>query len=363
MNLSLFTNYTKFTFDGSYNPFNKLKEIERKYLEPSLSFIRYFDSSNFSVTVGTEKLKYDSSSFSFDRSSNWLEAEYKIFFEKWTNQSFKSLIPTLKFIGINEESPTYQSVDSRLMSLNYNNLFLRSWYSGPDRLLNQDRFILGVEHQNITLNGELNLNLLIGKAFFLDDEYSLNSNNKRSSPLVIEFKNKLNGNFYSNGMVEIDSDFNKVHSSFLGLIYEQDENKKVELRSVYKRLKPSINNMPWFDNNLPISQMELLAQWSLSDRLMVFGKLQKDNEMNVSRDVSYGFQYSNCCMKAGLMKRKWKDQDYYSWHTDPEDAFKALQNGINPELERDNIYVFFELKEIGRIGKKISEVIASTVLE
>ena len=121
--------------------------------------------------------------------------------------------------------------------------------------------------------------------------------------------------------------------------------------------------MPWFDNNLPISQMELLAQWSLSDRLMVFGKLQKDNEMNVSRDVSYGFQYSNCCMKAGLMKRKWKDQDYYSWHTDPEDAFKALQNGINPELERDNIYVFFELKEIGRIGKKISEVIASTVLE
>ena len=363
LNLSLFTNYTKFTFDGSYNPFNKLKEIERKYLEPSLSFIRYFDSSNFSVTVGIEKLKYDSSSFSFDRSSNWLEAKYKIFFEKWTNQSFKSLIPTLKFIGINEESPTYQSVDSRLMSLKYNNLFLRNWYSGPDRLLNQDRFILGLEHQNMTLNGELNLNLLIGKAFFLDDVYSLNSNNKRSSPLVIEFKNKLNGNFYSNGMVEIDSDFNKVHSSFLGLIYEQDENKKVELRSVYKRLKPSINNMPWFDNNLPISQMELLAQWSLSDRLMVFGKLQKDNEMNVSRDVSYGFQYSNCCMKAGLMKRKWKDQDYYSWHTNPEDAFKALQNGINPELERDNIYVFFELKEIGRIGKKISEVIASTVLE
>ena len=34
LNLNLFTNYTKFTFDGSYNPFNKLKEIERKYLEP-----------------------------------------------------------------------------------------------------------------------------------------------------------------------------------------------------------------------------------------------------------------------------------------------------------------------------------------
>ena len=108
---------------------------------------------------------------------------------------------------------------------------------------------------------------------FSSSSSSSSSNNKRSSPLVIEFKNKLNGNFYSNGMVEIDSDFNKVHSSFLGLIYEQDENKKVELRSVYKRLRPSINNMPWFDNNLPISQMELLAQWSLSDRLMIFGRI------------------------------------------------------------------------------------------
>ena len=68
-------------------------------------------------------------------------------------------------------------------------------------------------------------------------------------------------------------------------------------------------------------------------------------------------------MKVGLMKRKWQDQDYYAWYTNQEEAFKALQRGINPELQRDNIYIFFELKDIGRIGKQISEVISSTVLE
>jgi lipopolysaccharide assembly outer membrane protein LptD (OstA) len=179
----------------------------------------------------------------------------------------------------------------------------------------------------------------------------------------VEFTQQLNGNFLANGILEIDSDFNKVHSSSFGLMYERNKNKRVELRSIYKRLNPSINNMPWFDNGLPISQMELLTQWSISDQFMVFGKLLKDNELHKSKDLSFGFQYSNCCMKVGLMKRKWKDQDYYNWHTSPAEAFKALQGDINPELQRDNIYVFFELTDIGRIGKEISEVISSTVLE
>ena len=68
-------------------------------------------------------------------------------------------------------------------------------------------------------------------------------------------------------------------------------------------------------------------------------------------------------MKLGLMKRKWQDQEYYSWYANPDEAFKALERGVNPELERDNIYIFFELKDIGRIGKQVSEAISSTVLE
>jgi len=363
INFSLLSNYTKFAFDGSYNPFNKQKVITRKSLEPSLSYSKYFASSSFSIAIGAENFKYDINSISFDKSSGWFETEYKIFFESRSKQTFKSLNPTFKFILLNEESSPPQSIDSRLMGLNYNNIFLRNWYSGPDRFLNQDRVILGIEHQNIDLKDSANFSFSIGKAFFLKDEYAIDSNNKRASPLVMEFKQKVSGYLFTNGLLEIDRDFDKVHSSSFGLMYQRDKDKIIELRSIYKRLNPSISKMPWSDINLPISQMELLTQWSISDQFMVFGKLQKDNEIHKSKDLSFGFQYSNCCIKAGLMKRKWIDQDYYAWHANPAGAFRALENDINPELQRDNIYVFFELKDIGRIGKEISEVISSTVLE
>lgn len=363
INFNLLSSYSKFAFDGSFNPFHKQKEITRKSIEPSLSYSKYFTSSSFSIAIGVEDLNYDVNSINFDRSSNWLETEYKLFFENRSDQSYKSLNPTFKFIVLNEESLLSESIDSRLMGLNYNNLFLRNWYSGPDRFLNQDRLILGIEHQNIGVENDTNLSLSIGKAFFLKDEYSIGENNKRTSPLVMEFKQQIKSNLFTNGTLEIDSDLDRVHSSSFGLMYERDEDKKIELRSVYKRLNPSLSNMPWFDKDSPISQLELLSQWPISDQFIIFGKLLKDNEMHKSKDLSFGFQYSNCCMKAGLMKRKWKDQDYYTWYASPAEAFKALESGINPELQRDNIYFFFELRDIGRIGKEISEVISSTMLE
>ena len=363
INFNLLSSYSKFAFDGSFNPFNKQKEITRKSIEPSLSYSKYFTSSSFSIAIGVEDLNYDVNSINFDRSSNWLETEYKLFFENRSDQSYKSLNPTFKFIVLNEESLLSESIDSRLMELNYNNLFLRNWYSGPDRFLNQDRLIVGIEHQNIGAENDTNLSLSIGKAFFLKDEYSIGENNKRTSPLVMEFKQQIKSNLFTNGTLEIDSDLDRVHSSSFGLMYERDEDKKIELRSVYKRLNPSLSNMPWFDKDSPISQLELLSQWSISDQFIIFGKLLKDNEMHKSKDLSFGFQYSNCCMKAGLMKRKWKDRDYYTWYASPAEAFKALESGINPELQRDNIYFFFELRDIGRIGKEISEVISSTMLE
>jgi len=363
INFSLLSGYTKFSLDGSFNPFNKQKEITRKNIEPSLSFYKQFISSSFSIAIGIEDLNYNINSIDFDRSSNWLETEYKLFFENRSDQSYKSLNPTFKFILLNEESLPSESIDSRLMGLNYNNLFLRNWYSGPDRFLNQDRVILGVEHQNIDQENDTNLSFSIGKAFFLKEEYNLGGKNKRTSPLVMEFKQQIESNLYANGTLEIDSDLDRVHSSSFGLMYERDEDKKIEVRSIYKRLNSSTIDMPWFDKDLPIYQVELLTQWSVSDQFMIFGKLLKDNEIHKSKDLSFGFQYSNCCMKAGLMKRKWKDPDYYNWYESPAEAFKALESGINPELQRDNVYFFFELRDLGRIGKEISEVISSTVLE
>ena len=42
-----------------------------------------------------------------------------------------------------------------------------------------------------------------------------------------------------------------------------------------------------------------------------------------------------------------------------EDSINLLNEDIWPERERDNIYFFFELTEMGRFGKTVSEVLTS----
>ena len=85
----------------------------------------------------------------------------------------------------------------------------------------------------------------------------------------------------------------------------------------------------------------------------------KDIESNMSKDITYGFEYSNCCLKFGLMKRKWIDQDYYALTANQANGANPAWNELTFEKERDNLYFFFELIELGRFGKEISEVLSS----
>ena len=63
------------------------------------------------------------------------------------------------------------------------------------------------------------------------------------------------------------------------------------------------------------------------------------------------------------MKRKWIDEDYFSWQNNYSSAFIALSEGHDPTRMRDNIYLFIELKGLGRLGKKVSRIISSPKLE
>ena len=59
------------------------------------------------------------------------------------------------------------------------------------------------------------------------------------------------------------------------------------------------------------------------------------------------------------MKRKWLDQNYYPFFGMNKEDINLIENRPFTERERDNIYLFFELTELGRFGKSISEVLSS----
>ena len=112
-----------------------------------------------------------------------------------------------------------------------------------------------------------------------------------------------------------------------------------------------------------INQIELISHWKINEQWAIFGKVLRDEEQSISRDLSYGFQYSNCCLKVGLMKRKWIDQDFYSYTNSLNNPLLLVNDISALERERDNLYVFFEMTELGRLGKKVSEVLTSKRFE
>ena len=183
------------------------------------------------------------------------------------------------------------------------------------------------------------------------------------SALVGEFKSFLNDKTWLAGMVEWSSTNNQLDSGFINIAHESETGLSLNIKSSYRRNTSSSYLVPWTDRFEPINNIEFSSQWPIFENITVFTKIKKDLEKSSSSDILYGFQYSNCCLKAGLMKRKWKEQDYFSWQANYSDPFSALSNGYDPIKERNNIYIFLEFKQMGRLGKEISDVISSTLLE
>ncbi|HIC27110.1 MAG TPA: hypothetical protein EYO81_02485 [Gammaproteobacteria bacterium] len=163
--------------------------------------------------------------------------------------------------------------------------------------------------------------------------------------------------------MEWDEKSKKINLASLGFVYKKNEQKRIEVKSIYRRKDPNSVYIPWIDRESPTNHSEVLVQWSLSKSVDLFGRWQKDQERNKSNDILFGFEYSNCCLKWGLMHRKWIDEDYFSWQSNYPSAFEALYQGLDPSRQRDNTYLFFELKNLGRLGKKISTALSSTKLE
>ena len=359
LGLRLITDYSKFSYDESFNPLEKENNLKRTYVEPSLYFFKTSHSYITTFKAGKRDITYKDKLDSTDNSYNWAELTYKIFLEKRHGSKFKSLSPIAKIVWLDGENRFNKSIDSKFLDLNFDTLFNKNWYSGSDLFLEENRLILGFEHNYFdTSNGD-EIYLSLGRAFFDDKENNLRGDSKQSS-YVAELRTTISNKLSLNGSIEIDSSLETISRGQLGITYKKDQRNNIQLRSIYKRFANYLNETSiWDDADQPINQLELISQWELTDKLLFFGKISKDFEMNYSRDISYGVEYSNCCLKLGVMKRKWKDQNYYNFFNMEQDTLSDLMGNIQADRERDNIYLFFELTELGRFGKTISEVLTS----
>jgi len=366
LSFSLFASKSKFELDYINPHRQSYKKVDRLYLSPKLSFRKNLPSSLFLISTGTTYIKHTLDSLEDSTSSPWLEMKYSLFLDKINKSSVTSLIPVLKYVYVEEGSNNQNNlIDSRIISLDYSTIFQRGRFVGLDRFSENNKIILGLERvSNRSDNNSYN-SLSIGQAFYLNEMfYDEDSTIRRdTSPLVAEFKTKLNGDFWSKSLIEWDSASKKVNLASVGLSYQRNDLKRIEIRSIYRRQDPNKTYIPWMDKDLKTNHTELVTQWPLSKSVNLFAKWQKDHERNKSNDILFGFEYSNCCLKWGLMHRKWIEEDYFSWKNYYTTSLQALSEGLDPSIDRSKTYFFFELKNIGRLGKEISRTLSSTKLE
>ena len=364
--VSLLSNVTRFKSEEIDDLGISKTNIKRTYLIPEMSYKKHFPSSKLAFSFGTNYTKYKLNSHNLSKSSPWLGMEYNIFLDKIKESYTSSLMPTLKYIYSKEEEAKYEYlIDSRISSLTYQNLFRRDRYVGFDRNIKSNKLIIGLQLISNKKNNQTHSSFSIGQAFYLNKQIDyMNPLAKRSrSPFVAEFKTLISNNIWSKGLIEWDDRSSKINSASVGFTYTKDQKRRMELRSVYRRKDLNYSYIPWQDLKTPTNQTELLMQWPFSKSISIFGRLMKDHKFSQSKDILFGFEYSNCCLKLGLMHRKWIEEDYFSWRSDYLTPFEALSQGLNPSKEKNRTYLFFELKKIGRLGKQISKVISSPKLE
>ena len=366
ISLSLYANKSEFEIDAN-NSFNQqAKTIKREYFSPELNFKKILPSSYFSMSIGHTSIEHKNSSSALKSSTPWAEMEYKLFLDKINKSSSKSLMPIIKYTYTKENSELINDlIDSRILSFNYLTIFKRDRLVGLDSFQKSNKIILGIEHFSKGNYSNNFTSFSLGQAFYLKDEKDQNKFevNSNKSPLVTEINNQIGNKLWSKATLEWDYDLNKITSSSVGLAYQEHKDKRIEIKSIYRRKGLNTVYLPWIDNNDPINQIELLMHWPVLKSFSFFSRLQKDLEKKESTDILFGFEYSNCCLKWGLMHRKWIQEDYFSWEENYTSPIEAISSGFNPSRQRSKTYVFFELKNIGRLGKEISKALSSSRLE
>ena len=108
--------------------------------------------------------------------------------------------------------------------------------------------------------------------------------------------------------LEMNDSASKIDKAFISFGYSKEKGEMLGIRGIYDREVTFLETSSWIVSPTKIKQAELIMNWPISDSISLFGRFNKDFDINKSLDLSYGFEYSNCCLKVGLMKRKWIEE-------------------------------------------------------
>jgi LPS-assembly protein len=321
------------------------------YLRPNIS-LRYLDYQLNKPISQTNSSSSDDISpitvptLSFD-SGIMLEKDSQLFF------GYKQTLEPRLFY-VNSEFREQQSLpdfDTKEITPSYSQLFRENRFVGGDRISDDHRLSIGLSTSLINQkNGNEKFRASLAQAIYFDDrQVSLldsnlaNSNlQRKKSDLAFELLFKLNNQWRLNNEVIYNNQDKQLEKAAASLYYK-NQDKLFNISYRYSTLDTELYSDKVQPR--PIEQLDMSFYMPAGNEFSWVGRWHHDFTNNRELEVFSGFEYNNCCWRAGLIVRRWLDRQN-----------ESLVSGLEPEI-RNGIFLQIQFKGIAGASGRVASIL------
>ena len=264
----------------------------------------------------------------------------------------QTLEPRLFYINSNYHNQSHlPDFDSQEMMPSYSQLFSPDRFTGGDRISDDHRLTLGLSTSYINKHsGQEKLRASIAQAVYFDDrkvtllqlDNSSNNLERKKSDIAFKLSLRINNNWRINNEAIYDNSQKKMEKGAANLYYRNNENKIFNIGYRYSRLESA--TMTTASVTEKIDQLDLSFSLPMGRNFNWLGRWHHDFSNNRELELFTGFEYNNCCWRAGLIVRRWLDNRY-------EDA--------SPELltPKNGIFLQVQLRGLAGTGSRVGSIL------
>ncbi|AMT96434.1 MULTISPECIES: LPS-assembly protein LptD [Psychrobacter] len=294
-----------------YNKLSAAYPIEKSwgYIRPKLSLQHLYTSYDEDSLADNDLSEEDGSQSVFvpqasiDAGLNFYQAGSPFGAFDDTMGGYRLLSPRLKYTYSpyknQNELPNF---NTRIASINYEQLFSDSWFLGHDRLQDLHSITPGVNYRYIDATGVTRFDGSIAEQFYIDDGRVTLENEQpvftsSSSGMVWDTSTQPYNNFWVDvsGALTNDYDLNYITTE---LRYQPSENSLFNVGYVKRQRDENTNQ-------LPLAAFTASAVFPINNSWRILAQGQYDHNRDKMLDSLVGVDYEDCCFGFAVYGRRY----------------------------------------------------------
>lgn len=294
-----------------YNKISAVYPMEKSwgYIKPKLSLQHLYTSYDEDSLADNQLSEEDGSQSVFvpqasiDAGLHFYQAGSPFGAFDDTMGGYRLLSPRLKYTySPFENQNDIPNFNTRIASINYEQLFSDSWFLGHDRLQDLHSITPGINYRYIDATGVTRFDGSIAEQFYIDDGRVTLENQQpvfssSSSGMVWDTSTQPYNNFWVDvsGALTDDYDLNYITTE---LRYQPSDNSLFNVGFVKRQRDENTNQ-------LPLSAFTASAVFPINNTWRVLAQGQYDYNRNKMLDSLVGIDYEDCCFGFAVYGRRY----------------------------------------------------------